>query len=250
SDGEVLNAGSVDLDGQGVAAGVGDAGDVKLELAEGAAHLIFTGDLFAVEPDTGAIVDAAEVEPQSLAGEGGRQGKFGAIPPGDGVGAVGGNIVVGEVGADLIGDARGLTQVHAVVGVEFKVVGDARGEDGGGNGGGHPALLGKAGGGQRGGRGRNPGRGLDGPAAVQLDLLRTQTEAGDARDCEKPERQPSAHGVTYRHPPAGRWAREWGGGAVRTAAGCGRSDRFRPVSAAGWRPAAAGRGSASVGLAS
>src|SRR6185437_13271644 len=67
SDGEVLNAGSVDLDGQGVAAGVGDAGDVKLELAEGAAHLIFTGDLFAVEPDTGAIVDAAEVEPQGLA---------------------------------------------------------------------------------------------------------------------------------------------------------------------------------------
>ena len=55
---------------------------VEFENPEGAGDFGGIGDLLAVDPDIGPVVDAIQMQPRILAGEICRQRKLGAIPPG------------------------------------------------------------------------------------------------------------------------------------------------------------------------
>ena len=94
------------------AAGLDGVGDVEFVGAPGSGDVVGVGDLFSVEEDVGAVIDAVEIQPDGFSGVGGGNGEVLAIPPGDGVGTVGLHGDVGEISADGIGDAGELAEVR------------------------------------------------------------------------------------------------------------------------------------------
>ena len=99
-----------DVDGEGGGFSRGDVwGDVEIAAGEGAAN---GGDLFAVDPEVGDVVNAVEVEPEVAVGGERWGGELGAIPPGsagEGVGDFVGAVVFAEerFGEGAVGDERG-----------------------------------------------------------------------------------------------------------------------------------------------
>src|SRR5260221_5256960 len=118
--------------------------DVKFVTAESAGDRVRAREFFAVEPDVGAVVDAAKREPDALALIRRRDDKFLAIPPGHGVRAIVGYLVVRELAADFVRDAGYGTQIHAKVRIFVDAVFNKHGEHGFGRGGRVPAFRGKA----------------------------------------------------------------------------------------------------------
>src|SRR5258708_16952604 len=76
--------------------------DVQLMHAKRSGDLIRGGNLFAVEPNVGAKIDAIEMQPNILAAVTCRQTKFSSIPPGNAERAVFGHRTQREVCADWI----------------------------------------------------------------------------------------------------------------------------------------------------
>ena len=113
----------------------------------------------------------------------GGQAEFGAVPPGDGEGTVGGHGLVGEVDADVVGGAGNGAKVHAEVGVGVDVVVDERGDDGGGDAGGVPGARLVAGRGEDVALVRDFGGGLEEPSFGEIDAVGLRD--GGEGDCQQ-----------------------------------------------------------------
>ena len=86
---EIIFFGSKDFDGEGVLAGlVQEIADLKFVGTIGAGDVVASGELLAVEPDVGTVIDAQEMEPDETIGRIGGRGEFGAKPEGTAEGAV------------------------------------------------------------------------------------------------------------------------------------------------------------------
>ncbi len=121
-------------------AGLHGIGHVEFVSAPGSGDVVGVGDLFSVEPDVGAVVDALEIQPDGFSGVGCGRGELLAIPPGDGVGTIRLHGDVGEISADGIGDAGELAEVHGEERVGEGFVFDQRRDDRGGHSGVVPSL--------------------------------------------------------------------------------------------------------------
>src|SRR5277367_2104860 len=98
-------------------------GDFVFVGAIGARYVFGVGDFFAVEPDIGAVVDAAEVQPDFAAGEIFGEFEIGAIPPGAAEGTVLRHGQEGKILADGIGGAGDVAEIFSVVGIGIGFVG-------------------------------------------------------------------------------------------------------------------------------
>ena len=105
-------------------------GDIVFVGAIGAGYIFGVGDFVAVEPDIGAVIDAAEMQPHMAACEIFRQLEFGAIPPGAAERAVLRHGQQRKILADGIGGAGNVAQIFSEVGIGISFVGDERGYDG------------------------------------------------------------------------------------------------------------------------
>ena len=96
--------------------GFSKLGHIEVVGAIGSGHWLTIRDLVAVQPDFGAIVDAAKVQPEAriLAVRRGRR-ELRAIPPAAVVGTVGRHGQVGKILPDGIGRAGNLAQIVAEV---------------------------------------------------------------------------------------------------------------------------------------
>ena len=105
-DGQIGVGGGEDLHGENVRFSQDSvSGDVELVGSPGSGYVFRLGERLAVQPDVGAVVDAAEIQPDGFALEARRQDKFLAIPPGNDEGAVRLHRDVGKIRADGVGDA-------------------------------------------------------------------------------------------------------------------------------------------------
>src|SRR5260370_22641300 len=80
--------------------------DVQLMPAERTGDLIRSGNLFSVEPDVGAKIDAIEMQPDVPSAITGRHLKFSSIPPGNAEGTVFRHRPQREVCSDWIAATR------------------------------------------------------------------------------------------------------------------------------------------------
>ena len=140
-DGEILLGGGEDLYRENIfAVGFQNAGDAQFVGAPGSGDVVGVGDLFSVEPNVGAVVDAFEIQPDGFAGIGSGRGKLIAIPPGDRVGAVGLHRSVRKICADGVRHAGELAEVCGEEWIGEGFVRYHRRDDRGGNGGVVPSL--------------------------------------------------------------------------------------------------------------
>src|SRR5207302_10595439 len=85
-------------------------------------YLIRSSNLFTIEPDVGAKIDAIEMQPNVLIAIVGRQLKFSPVPPGNAEGAIFRHRPQREVCADWITATRHQSQIHADEGIRVHLV--------------------------------------------------------------------------------------------------------------------------------
>ena len=114
--------GRKDLDGEHVRSSrESSIGHVEFIRSPCAGHIVVTGDLFPVEKNVGAIIYAAETQPDSLAAITLRQSEGLAIPPRHHEWTVLPHLQFGKILPDRISHPRKSTQIHAEhrVGIDF-----------------------------------------------------------------------------------------------------------------------------------
>src|SRR4029077_7414173 len=123
--------------------------------------------LFLIDPDVGAVIDPAEIQPNMMACIIFWQDEFSAVPPGAAEGTIAWHGQLGKILTYWICCARNRTQVHAEKWVRITFVGNERGYDCGGHGRGMPARCTKLGSGNLLTRGLHQARRLEHPMVVE-----------------------------------------------------------------------------------